>query len=59
LKKDKTNAEGGGNNTAHQKNKGDNEMIVFVEVIIAAAIVYFAGMPIVHIFETWKKDENE
>lgn len=34
-------------------------MIVLIEIIIAAAIVYVAGMPIVHIFENVKKDENE
>jgi hypothetical protein len=34
-------------------------MNIAIEIIAAAVIVYFSGLPIVNIFANWKKDENE
>ena len=36
-------------------------MIAIVEIIIAGLIVYAVGLPLVNMFEKWKKemDENE
>lgn len=34
-------------------------MTEIVEILIAMAIVYVGGLPIVRIFENYKKDENK
>jgi hypothetical protein len=37
----------------------DKEMIAVIEILIAGLIVYTVGLPLVNMYEKWKKEMDE